>query len=665
MMLRIILGIVLSALIACGAQAQTGSPKPKPSLAAEIANCFPDNVVGAITPAVMRQCTLDFLASWQQYLGVNTQGGNSYTVQLSDYGQMVLTTANGPVSITLPAAGTAGFTPFNFWISVRGLGAVTITPVTGTINGAANLVLATNEYSLIVSDGTNWQTVSITTGAAITVNGGPAGALGYYATIGTAISPLTQCNDGAFATDGTGTAQCVTVLPPALTFPSPVFTGTVTGPDLGTWDATGINTPNGTFANLAFTTMSAASLGGSPTTITGLTSNNSPDAANDYMAYFSAADGAIRKGTVGSLGTAGVAGVSALNGFTGGLNIVGGDGMSISSLSPNITLNTTPSMPGGRLTLASGTPVMTTSVINAGSIFYDCFHGANKVPVWNGTFDVELPIGGCEISTAMTAGAGASQILAANVFDVWAISVTGTLTLCIATNGAGGGWASDTAGSNTARGTGYSQLDTTTRPYITNKNALAHCYNGVTDRGSVAANKATYLGTFYAVNNGQTSFQFGTAADVPGLFGIWNAYNRVSVASMTGLATVANWSYAVINVWRQAAGVTNVQTQYVYGLNEDIVTAQEQTLASTDATGTSACIVGVGVDATNVTRGVTGFKFAVNSTISITGRYAGNPGVGFHTLAGLEFVQGAGHCTFFGAAPGVANYTELVTTLMM
>ena len=51
-------------------------------------------------------------------------------------------------------------------------------------------------------------------------------------------------------------------------------------------------------------------------------------------------------------------------------------------------------MPGGRLTLASGTPVMTTSVINATSILYDCFHGANKVPVWDGTFDVELPIGG-------------------------------------------------------------------------------------------------------------------------------------------------------------------------------------------------------------------------------------------------------------------------------
>ena len=155
----------------------------------------------------MRQCTLDFLASWQQYLGVNTQSANSYTVQLSDYGQMVLTTANGPVAITLPSAGTAGFTPFNFWVSVRGLGMATITPTSGTINGAASFSISTNQYALIVSDGTNWQIVSVSGGTAINIVGGPAGALGYYATAGTTISPLTQCNNGVFATTGAGIAR--------------------------------------------------------------------------------------------------------------------------------------------------------------------------------------------------------------------------------------------------------------------------------------------------------------------------------------------------------------------------------------------------------------------------------------------------------------------------
>ena len=31
-------------------------------------------------------------------------------------------------------------------------------------------------------------------------------------------------------------------------------------------------------------------------------------------------------------------------------------------------------------------------------------------------------------------------------------------------------------------------FDTTTRPYITNANAITHCYNGSTDYGSVGAN---------------------------------------------------------------------------------------------------------------------------------------------------------------------------------
>ena len=659
MMLRIILGIILSVFIASGAQAQTGTPKPKPSLAAEIANCFPDNVVGAITPAVMRQCTLDFLASWQQYLGVNTQANNSYTVQLSDYGQMVLVTANGPVAITLPSAGTAGFTPFNFWVSVQGLGVTTITPTSGTINGVASFSVSTNQYALVVSDGTDWQVVSVSGGTAINIVGGPAGALGYYATAGTTISSLAPCSNGVYATTAGAVAQCVTTLPSALTYPSPVFTGTVTGPDAGTWNATGINTTvigatvsaNGTFANLAYTVMSPIAFQNSPVTITGLTANNSPDVNNDFIPYYNAADGLIRKVTVGSVTSAGVAGVSALNGLTGGVNIVGGDGMTISTLSPNITLNTTPSMPGGRLTLLSGTPVMTASTTGATSIYYDCFHGANRVPVFDGTFDVELPIGSCEISTAMTAGAGVSQILSANVFDVWGVAVTGVLHICIATDAAGHGWIGDT-GSNTARGSGYSVLDATTRPYITNKNALTHCYEGSTDRGSIAVNQATYLGTFYSTANGQTAFQFGAApvtntAATPGLFGLWNAYNRVNVVSRSWPGT-SSWNYAVAT-WRQTNASAAVQTQFVIGLSEDGVTALINDAITASTTGN--CEIGIGVDSTSSPAGAsTGVVGASNTLVPASGMYTGYPGVGLHTLAGIERASNGGStCTYFGS----------------
>src|ERR1019366_2909814 len=110
-----------------------------------------------------------------------------------------------------------------------------------------------------------------------------------------------------------------------------------------------------------------------------------------------------------------------------------------------------------------------------------------------GSQDVIDTISSCQVSTAM-ASSSTGVLNAAGVFDIWWEGNTNH-NICIATNGSGGGWASDTGGSNTARGTGYSQLDTTTRPYITNKNSVTHCYNGATDYGSITSNELTYLGT--------------------------------------------------------------------------------------------------------------------------------------------------------------------------
>ena len=133
----------------------------------------------------------------------------------------------------------------------------------------------------------------------------------------------------------------------------------------------------------------------------------------------------------------------------------------------------------------------------------------------------------------------------ANVFDEWGVNVGGTLTLCHATNGSGGGWASD-SGTNTARGTGYSQLDASgsVTTFISNTNSLTHCYNGGTDLGPIAANQATHFGTFYTTAAGQTSWQYGVtgATPTPGCFCIWNTYNRVDVATQFG-DNSSSWQY--------------------------------------------------------------------------------------------------------------------------
>ena len=133
----------------------------------------------------------------------------------------------------------------------------------------------------------------------------------------------------------------------------------------------------------------------------------------------------------------------------------------------------------------------------------------------------------------MVSAASAGQVVAANVYDVWWVH-GGANRICIAmsaASGGAGGWASDTGGSNTARGTGYTQLDRITRGYITNANSITNCFNAAVNYGPVAANEGTYLGTIYASANGQISWTLGAAASggTAGLLGVWNMYNRVDI----------------------------------------------------------------------------------------------------------------------------------------
>lgn len=104
---------------------------------------------------------------------VNAQTGTTYTYLTGDYGKLVTHTNAAAIAGTLPQAG-ASF-PANWFVFVqnRGAGAVTITPTTSTIDGAATLVLNQNEGALIVSDGTNYFTMRGKDSGAAPVSGSP------------------------------------------------------------------------------------------------------------------------------------------------------------------------------------------------------------------------------------------------------------------------------------------------------------------------------------------------------------------------------------------------------------------------------------------------------------------------------------------------------------
>ena len=317
--------------------------------------------------------------------------------------------------------------------------------------------------------------------------------------------------------------------------------------------------------------------------------------------------------------------------------------------------------PQGRLTLAANTPVMIPTscsgspCTNQTTLRYDCYLGSG-VPYYNGTNDLIETISSCEVTDAMVSAASAGQVVASQVYDVWWVH-GGANRICIAmssSSGGGGGWASDTGGSNTARGTGYSQLDRTTRPYITNKNSIANCFNGSTNYGSVSANQGTYLGTVYANANGQISYTFGASAlgGSPAVFGVWNMYNRRPVSTMVQDSTTT-WP-AVAPVIRSANNSTGMRISFVMGLQEDEVTASYEVLAGS-ATTSNTMSAGIGVNSISAFSGRVGNTSLTSPANGMAqGEYTGTF-LGFNYLQAMEGSAASGTGTFFST---VAAFTQ-------
>jgi hypothetical protein len=297
----------------------------------------------------------------------------------------------------------------------------------------------------------------------------------------------------------------------------------------------------------------------------------------------------------------------------------------------------------GRLTLTSHTPILSADTIGATTLYYDSYNGG-AYPNYSGTQDIKVTITSNEISDVIgtTSPAGA---LINQVVDEWGIA--GGI-ICHATDGAGHGWSSDTGGSNAARGTGYSQIDTTSRYYVTNKNALAHCYNGTTNEGSIAANQATYLGTFWTIAAaGAVNMVFHPAPVNGGsnsCLCLFNGYNRVpAITTSRDNASGSNWSGTGLSTWAPAdAGSTgsglNNRLNWVDGLAAMIVDASYSVQRS--STGASQlAIVGVNFDATS------GAPLASNNSLTgstafngfTTGNSIQPPVFGAHFVQAMEF----------------------------
>lgn len=310
--------------------------------------------------------------------------------------------------------------------------------------------------------------------------------------------------------------------------------------------------------------------------------------------------------------------------------------------------------PQGRLTLTSGTPVMTTGLSAATTIYYACYTG-NIVPV--GSSPTNLTIGSCNISM----GLAAANHLSGSVYDIFGVNNAGTLTLCT-----GPAWTS-TTGRGTGAGT--TELTQTNGGLWTNANSMTNCYGGAagtTNYGAVSANAGTYLGSFYATANGQTEMQFAptpAAGGTNNFLALYNAYNRVLTRSMSRDST-ASWTYNSAT-WRSANNSASNRITWLDGLQQSSVVASYNVGCQPPVN--NACAASVDFDSTSATpAGVVGFGFNANLANNIDDfNFAGGDttiGLGLHYAQAMEArLVGAGTITYWSAS----NQRGALTLFMM
>jgi hypothetical protein len=485
-----------------------------------------------------------------------------------------------------------------------------------------------------IADVSGWGTgVATLLGGASSGTGGPLGSVSPTVTGSFTATGLVTNADLANSTiSGTSLGSNLATLTfgTHLTGTSYNGSGAVT---LGT-DATNANTASTIVARDASGNFTAGTI---TAALTGHASLDAPLASPPLTGVPTTPTAAVNTNTTQIASTAYV--IAQISGSTAGV-------AQLNTLTGTLTLLTEPQ---GRLTLQANTPVMNSNQTGISTLRYDAYIG-NQVPYYTGTADALDTIASNEVTDAMVSAASAGQVVSGQVYDVWWVH-GGANRICLAmsaSTGGGGGWASDTAGSNTARGTGYSQIDRITRPYITNKNSITNCFNAATNYGPVSTNQGTYLGTIFATANGQTGMAFSVTAAGGGgnILGVYNAYNRVN-AGASSFDSAASWSCTC--TWRKADNNANNSISYIDGLGQSAAFGSYTVVLSS---GGSAFTGGLGLSldwtSGNPTYQAISFN---NGSMSPTASGTFMPAIGLHVVNALEMGNG-GTITFFGTGLG-------------
>ena len=299
---------------------------------------------------------------------------------------------------------------------------------------------------------------------------------------------------------------------------------------------------------------------------------------------------------------------------------------------------------GGRLSLTSNTPVMTSDVTGATTVYYVPYTG-NNVPystgasLVNGYFGTQLTL---TLNSGLTSG---------SIYDVFLnyITTNGTLVLCT-----GPAW-----NSSTSRGTGAgtTQLTTLDGLPVNAYTMSSSCLNGSTSY-SVSANAGVYLGSVYITATGETGVSMQPAGANGGsnnIIGLFNAYNRVKAYARSIDTTSSGWTYSSTTV-REANNSASNRISFLDGLG--VIPISAQYIAGINPNSNNG-LLGVGINSTTAFTDPPAYFGSTNAfQASPGGMGFSYPIIGFNYVQALEANSNTGVISY-----GVSETPTLYATL--
>jgi hypothetical protein len=291
-------------------------------------------------------------------------------------------------------------------------------------------------------------------------------------------------------------------------------------------------------------------------------------------------------------------------------------------------------LPGGRLTLTSNTPVMTSDVSGTPYVYYVPYVGDN-VTTANGT-----ALANSVLTSQLTLTLN-SYLVSGDIYDIFIFSNDGVLTLCT-----GPAW-----NTSTSRGTGTGSTQLTTLNGLWVNAVDISCANDTTAYG-VNAKNGFYLGSVYLTSTGETSMKLKPSAVSGGtsnVLGLWNAYNRVR---LTAYSRDNNnvWGYTTAS-WRAADNSTSNKITFIDGAQQSAPTGNYSVMASTTS-NTVGAYIGLNEDSSTTTPNITSVTASAPSQSSATQFSVTEsfyPSLGLHYVQAVEYSTGS-TASFYGTA---------------